>query len=146
MGRRAGWGRTHRHLCGGGEKGPHLCWAGMGRDLSHARCSVRWGQKVPSTGTAVNHSRSRGQITQLAMEASERPHPFPWAVMEQVSLYGGPTVYTLHLHIRWISPLERQGQQVQSRELGLSLDLPALPYPPLPYPSTLTLLKSLSTD
>lgn len=114
----------------GGERLPLLRGrCGWGSCLTH--CSVRWRQKVPSTGTAVN--RTRSQVIPLVAHCrglglGDKNHPFPWAVMGQMILYDRPTVSTVHRHIRWVSPLARQGQ-VQSRKLGLILDLPALPYP-----------------
>lgn len=65
MGRGAGWGRIHRHLCGGGEKGSHLCGAGVGGDpASHT--AALGGDRNLSTGTAAN--RTRGQVIPLIME------------------------------------------------------------------------------
>lgn len=61
-------------ICGvEGRKGPTCAGPVWVRTLSHTRCSVRWRQKVPSTGIAAN--RTRSQVISLARCRSWRPEP-----------------------------------------------------------------------
>lgn len=82
IGRGAGWGRIHRHLCGGGEKGLPLVRGrcGWGPCLTH--CSVRWRQKPFHRNSCEPYQGPGNTADHGDLGLGDKNHPFfPGAVM-----------------------------------------------------------------
>lgn len=123
----AGVGHRHLYVC---ESGSLLCGAGEGG--SSIPCSTEQGRDTsPFCRDSCGKPYKKQRPDDIACHrpwAQDTSPTLSSAAMGQGGLYGDPTAYTLHLHIKpGVSPLERQGYQVQSKGLSLSLDLPALP-------------------